>query len=947
METLNDKNATTLAIARNLKAKALEYHLQGGVKQLYQAVGLCHKSLDLLEDSPLSAFKREAWWMEEAKSCKSALDTVNESIREEESVLNGNEAPICKKTSAVWRNVVLVALCWLGAGLIASYSVELLDSGYLAWVGLPSRTQVQDARLQALEERILQLLTASAMAEIERNSCCSNSKPEPLQDPQPAPSCFDSSASGVNNSDEHSRQFFSPCQFHDCAFWMDAADPTTYVSSGNAISLWRSKVDEINFTGTAIISAFLNNLPMLTLPASSDLTAAVSYKSARRTVFSVQVMGDASASNFVLNDVHGSGIQFYSYEGSANLELCRNQHNILVTAVTKTIPIFGKASLTVGSITPGDAGLYINGVLARASSSHPLDAFVPGTTTTQRIGGGAQISIAEIIVYDEALTRAERQEVEGYLSWKWGLYPNLPDNHPYKTTPPTGSGIIAGLDKVPLRCVTAVPDVDYFGNDLFALFVESLAACQLRCCEEPRCKAYTYRVEDNHCWLKSAVAQVPALFSGAFSGVKPVPMTWSVHGKLPTVDSLVHYDFVDLAASIGQNIDLRLELAIRHGGLSLSLSSQINGQWLSNTQYASVELLATAPGYPVEFKVLADASGFRVVSALDIPIVTTNRLGVTSDLYQYRRPISGSFVVTRSSNIDTSISLPTISTGQLGNSEVVARFYSGCYFNNAELQLRPGFYSLDSLASLSHFQANNISSVQVPPGYRVVLFQQDLGSDSLTLMQNAPCLLQNTFSNGVSALNQVSALIIEPHPKPTPWAQLYRNSNQNRCIVRRNVAGEIECHGQDSINCDWTHTDSDTDASLFAAKVSSSPLQCGDRHTQAYSGDGYSTPDHWCSVGRHMFDSLSIQPFTKSPTGFDDSGTHKCFTGFTLEQAIASCRGRPDCSSVMWERNSSGEACLVLGPKASFQRSRKWIGYSKKDTSADNGGQYPMQDYLE
>jgi hypothetical protein len=43
--------------------------------------------------------------------------------------------------------------------------------------------------------------------------------------------------------------------------------------------------------------------------------------------------------------------------------------------------------------------------------------------------------IGEILVYNRSLTLAQRQQVEGYLAWKWGLVVNLPADHPYKTTP--------------------------------------------------------------------------------------------------------------------------------------------------------------------------------------------------------------------------------------------------------------------------------------------------------------------------------------------------------------------------------------------------------------------------------------------------------------------------------------------------------------------------------
>lgn len=45
--------------------------------------------------------------------------------------------------------------------------------------------------------------------------------------------------------------------------------------------------------------------------------------------------------------------------------------------------------------------------------------------------------IFEFIIYNgSVLTTLERQKVEGYLAWKWGLQSTLPANHPYKNAKP-------------------------------------------------------------------------------------------------------------------------------------------------------------------------------------------------------------------------------------------------------------------------------------------------------------------------------------------------------------------------------------------------------------------------------------------------------------------------------------------------------------------------------
>lgn len=57
-------------------------------------------------------------------------------------------------------------------------------------------------------------------------------------------------------------------------------------------------------------------------------------------------------------------------------------------------------------------------------------------------------------MYNRSITTAERQQVEGYLAWKWGLNTNLPATHPYKPItpyqrlfqPPDLDGLILWLD---------------------------------------------------------------------------------------------------------------------------------------------------------------------------------------------------------------------------------------------------------------------------------------------------------------------------------------------------------------------------------------------------------------------------------------------------------------------------------------------------------------------
>lgn len=73
-------------------------------------------------------------------------------------------------------------------------------------------------------------------------------------------------------------------------------------------------------------------------------------------------------------------------------------------------------------------GFYSDGepVGLSTGSSFELDTIVVS-------GGGHDITVAEIILYDKELSDFERQRVEGYLACKYNLQSNLSSSHPYKS----------------------------------------------------------------------------------------------------------------------------------------------------------------------------------------------------------------------------------------------------------------------------------------------------------------------------------------------------------------------------------------------------------------------------------------------------------------------------------------------------------------------------------
>jgi hypothetical protein len=89
----------------------------------------------------------------------------------------------------------------------------------------------------------------------------------------------------------------------------------------------------------------------------------------------------------------------------------------------------------------GSYAEYFNGAVASftqgASSGQRTGLNAQDTSTSINFGGRGgtpvrlRANICEILIYSSLLTLQQRQDIEGYLAWKWGLQSSLAANHPY------------------------------------------------------------------------------------------------------------------------------------------------------------------------------------------------------------------------------------------------------------------------------------------------------------------------------------------------------------------------------------------------------------------------------------------------------------------------------------------------------------------------------------
>jgi len=244
---------------------------------------------------------------------------------------------------------------------------------------------------------------------------------------------------------------WQPNTISGLALWLDAADPstlfkdaagTTPVTNNSQIQLWKDKSGSNNNasnTQTSILyySNGINSLPTIFFPGTQT------------TGFSLSAVklpnGSSDASYFFVINKNNSPIQVFFTHGSsatnlkqfyasAGLAIDKSGVALISDSVTitnnKIIVSCTETSLTTGVNGWRNGTPFTNNGATTTWNVGTTAAWLGsgGDTGSSYIYGGY---ISEVIVYNRALTTTQRQQIEGYLAWKWGLQKSLPSSHPY------------------------------------------------------------------------------------------------------------------------------------------------------------------------------------------------------------------------------------------------------------------------------------------------------------------------------------------------------------------------------------------------------------------------------------------------------------------------------------------------------------------------------------
>lgn len=250
---------------------------------------------------------------------------------------------------------------------------------------------------------------------------------------------------------------FVPTSISGCQLWLDGADPAgtgTAPANGATVSTWVDKSGNGRNAAAVVAGVYSSAQKSIRFSGTNYYNTPYTAAPTTETLFIVFHLIDYSTGTpFMITGTTCGGrkVAMYSQDGRfGGGTVC-----VVWASVTTSLVTTGSNTLGV-SVTNGSSNFVsLHGALTLTGPTTGI-TFTNGTTTSigGYSGGGQTVPITngyiyEIIAYNSVLETLQRQKVEGYLGWKWGLQTNLPPAHPYFSVIPTSAtGFPAALQSL-------------------------------------------------------------------------------------------------------------------------------------------------------------------------------------------------------------------------------------------------------------------------------------------------------------------------------------------------------------------------------------------------------------------------------------------------------------------------------------------------------------------
>jgi hypothetical protein len=257
---------------------------------------------------------------------------------------------------------------------------------------------------------------------------------------------------GVEHPNRLSPAPILPTDIAGCVLWLDASDSATFTLSGSNVTQWRDKSGVGNHgtpTGTVTRTTAVFGGRSSVSFNGSTVRGSVSVTGPELTVIAVyqpnEVRGDRDQR--VVSFANPGESDWNSVSRSTGLNIQGGGPSLLTTYRNSTMLAQSVSSHLANSpfigcarYTGSAAAVFLNATegtaLAATSGNFGISTY---GLANQASGSPETLNghIAEVIVYTVAITTTQRQQLESYLAWKWGIQSVLPSaSHPYRTFKP-------------------------------------------------------------------------------------------------------------------------------------------------------------------------------------------------------------------------------------------------------------------------------------------------------------------------------------------------------------------------------------------------------------------------------------------------------------------------------------------------------------------------------
>lgn len=249
---------------------------------------------------------------------------------------------------------------------------------------------------------------------------------------------------------------FSPTSIATLVQWLDATDNTTVltavsgsqVSNGGSAGYWGDKSGNGNYVTTNVVApiystSLISGKAGLNFQSSAGMISAAFAKASSITFFLVgtvksTISGWGTFWGHFTSGRHDADIQLRNTSGQSVINWHTNNDNSNTQlSYTLDSPVLYSCTMTGGTVmfmqqtnTSGTTSVTYTEALTWASGSAPV--WIGRSDSNEVINS----YISEIAYFQSVLITADRQKMEGYLAWKYGLQTYLPSGHPYLSAAP-------------------------------------------------------------------------------------------------------------------------------------------------------------------------------------------------------------------------------------------------------------------------------------------------------------------------------------------------------------------------------------------------------------------------------------------------------------------------------------------------------------------------------